>query len=760
MAFDKRGVVLKKRGMPLVPWSERTLEVSGATLCYEYPTHDMRRTYTLGSSWRCVAGSGDTFRLLAVDSQGLREEMTLRPLSKSKAERDTWVRVISSGIRIAVEESMRRRAAAAAQDRLADDGAWPDAMSPASPRVPRPQFQAMSTPRVGERSGGGEHICTAITGAVPAALAAAAVDSDAAGAAAVQLRSLREKLAGAQHTGAEAQQRVDELLLELAQQEGKHEQLKAESALASTTFADAAAEHGEWKRRCEVAEAACTDLEANMASLRAEHAASAAAAGRAAALDVEQGCAERAALAAERAALAVELAQLREAKAVSEKELRVLSAQSNTSAVTAAAVSEVREEQARESRAAAAASQRLRADLEAALVKVENLCCEHAAAEQKLQVRITALKAQNETALATAAAVVTTAASKSEATATAAAAVSASRIAELEAKAVALEAKLVEAVRAKQEDHAPEQTPACADSAPEDDLPEDEANLRRRLRGATALLDAAVVSTARALEQSRVARRFQRQTLVDAKSQMAVPAQCLSATPRGAACPMPTGVYKTPAGWQVRAAGIVEVLGSFTSEQAAVRAYDEAYARVVTQSGLRDQREAQGRLVRLQLPPLTGGLGMDLASTTKPPFYVWVKSIARGSMVARRVQVGDLLVAINGECCQGQQITKVVSTLQGGLRALDMTFVRSAAACQPAEDKRGQLPWMQNLTNIRRNLTSKERTHTRTTRLLQQIELETKAVSAMSQQLKKRGHRAVAAAPSSAKKQQRRPIRL
>jgi hypothetical protein len=725
--IDKRGVVLKKRGMPLVPWSERTLEVSGATLCYEYPTHDMRRTYTLGSSWRCVAGSGDTFRLLAVDSQGRGEEMTLRPFSRSKAERDAWVRVISSGIRIAVEESMRRRAAAAAQDRLADDGAWPDAMPPVSPRVPRrPQFRAMSTPRVV----GGEHICNATTGTppvliAPTALAAAAVDSDAAGAAAAQLRSLREQLAGAQHTGAEAQQRVDELRLELAQQEEEHAQLKAVSAAAAATDAtgeahervlchavDAAhmvaaeqreaalqqqeakwatalraakAEHEEWKRRCEVAEVACADLEANMASLRA---------------DVEQGCAERAALAAERAALAVELAQLHEAKAVSEKELRAR--MSNTAAVTAAAASEAREEQARESRAAAAAEQRLRADLEAA--------------EQKHQVRVTA-----------------------------AAAVSASRIAELEAKVVALEAK---------------------DSAPEDDLPEDEANLRSRLRGATALLDAAVSERSRALEQMRECRRFQRQTLVDA-TQMAVPAQCLSAMADAAArypCPMPTGVHKTAAGWQVRVK--LDVLGIFSSKQAAVRAFDEAYARVITQSGLRDQREAQGRLVRLQLPTRGGGLvGMDLSSTTKPPFYVWVKSIAEGSRAQQRVQVGDLLVAINGECCQGQQITKVVSRLQGvagQAAALDLTFVRSAAACQPAEDKRGstteQLPWMQNLTNIRRNLTSRERHERATARLLQQIELETKAVSAMSQQLKKRGHRAVA--PSSAKKQQRRPMRL
>ena len=123
MAAAKRGVVLKKRGMPLVPWSERTLDVSGAVLVYEYPMHNLSRTYQLGSSWRCWPGSGDTFKLLAIDAHGRREEMTLRPLSRSKAERDEWVRVIAAGIREAVEASLRRRTAAARAAAAAEEAA-------------------------------------------------------------------------------------------------------------------------------------------------------------------------------------------------------------------------------------------------------------------------------------------------------------------------------------------------------------------------------------------------------------------------------------------------------------------------------------------------------------------------------------------------------------------------------------------------------------------------------------------------------------
>eukprot|EP00936_MAST-01D_sp_MAST-1D-sp1_P000003 g3.t1 len=101
--MGKSGALLKRRRLPLAPWSQRSFELSGTTLVYAYPESNLQRHYYVSPAWRVEAGRGDIFHLRAVDRRGRNEDMTLRPLGTGDrvAERNDWV----AAFRAAIAES-------------------------------------------------------------------------------------------------------------------------------------------------------------------------------------------------------------------------------------------------------------------------------------------------------------------------------------------------------------------------------------------------------------------------------------------------------------------------------------------------------------------------------------------------------------------------------------------------------------------------------------------------------------------------------
>ena len=70
LAVPHRGVLLKKRALPMAPWSRRSFQLSGQHLVYSYPDSTLERHYQVTPAWRIEAGRGDVLHLRVVDRHG------------------------------------------------------------------------------------------------------------------------------------------------------------------------------------------------------------------------------------------------------------------------------------------------------------------------------------------------------------------------------------------------------------------------------------------------------------------------------------------------------------------------------------------------------------------------------------------------------------------------------------------------------------------------------------------------------------------
>ena len=200
------------------------------------------------------------------------------------------------------------------------------------------------------------------------------------------------------------------------------------------------------------------------------------------------------------------------------------------------------------------------------------------------------------------------------------------------------------------------------------------------------------------------------------------------------------------------------------------RALDESDGDIgaaISRSGIRQELELEGKLVRVCAVGGPDGLGLHLAATDSHNGLVQVRQVDHTSPLSSSVRRGDVLVAVNGRAVLESGLATIVSLLQTALNAdcarVDMAFVRGVAA-QVAHDTSAGGSDLKNdvdlntcsgrlrsdIQRMRRQVVRAQRADERVMRqIMTQTRLAKCAVGALKQQL---------CIPQSKKQQQQRLI--